>query len=55
MCVGLDIDSFAMHDLAHFRDALQEAYDEMLNVGRHAEARSGRRPAGRARVSQRRA
>jgi diacylglycerol O-acyltransferase / wax synthase len=38
MCVGLDIDSFAMHDLAHFRDALQEAYDEMLNVGRHAEA-----------------
>jgi hypothetical protein len=37
MCVGLDVDSFAMHDLAHFRDALQEAYDEVLHVGRHAQ------------------
>jgi diacylglycerol O-acyltransferase / wax synthase len=34
MCVGLDIDPLAMTDLPHFLDALQESYDEVLNVGR---------------------
>jgi len=43
--VGLDVDPLAMHDLPHFRDALQEAYEEVLNVGRRVEG--GRRGAHR--------
>lgn len=37
--VGLDIDPMTMGDLPHFRDALQEAYDEVLSVGRQADRR----------------
>lgn len=43
--VGLDVDPLAMDDLPLFRDALQEAYEEVLNVGRRAEG--GRRGARR--------
>jgi diacylglycerol O-acyltransferase / wax synthase len=32
--VGLDVDPLAMGDLDHFRDALDESYAEVLNVGR---------------------
>jgi hypothetical protein len=44
--VGLDVDPVSMDDLPHFRDALAEAYDEVLNVGRRAAV--VRRPASRA-------
>jgi len=46
VCVGLDIDPMTMGDLPHFRDALQEAYDEVLNIGRQVDrrARPRRRP-----------
>ena len=46
VCVGLDIDPMTMGDLPHFRDALQEAYDEVLSVGRQVDrrARPRRRP-----------
>ncbi len=37
MYVGLDVDPMSMHDLPAFRDALREAYEEVLNVGRRAE------------------
>jgi diacylglycerol O-acyltransferase len=43
VCVGLDIDPMTMGDLPHFRDALQEAYDEVLNVGRQVDRRPPRR------------
>ena len=46
--VGLDIDPLSMDDLPHFRDALQEAYDEFLEVGRQADLRPRRRRAPRA-------
>jgi len=36
MCVGLDVDPLAMPDLPHFRDALQESYAEVLNLGRQS-------------------
>lgn len=39
MCVGLDVDPLAMTDLPHFRDALQESYDEILNIGRQGDVR----------------
>ncbi len=45
--VGLDVDAMAMDDLPHFRDALKESYEEILNVGRQADrrrVRAGRRP-----------
>jgi diacylglycerol O-acyltransferase len=48
MFVGLDVDSLAMTDLPHFLDALQESYNEVLNVGRNAEV-PRRRPIRRAR------
>jgi diacylglycerol O-acyltransferase / wax synthase len=34
VCVGLDVDPMAMEDLQHFRDALQESYEEVLTAGR---------------------
>jgi diacylglycerol O-acyltransferase len=40
--VGLDIDPMSMGDLPHFRDALQEAYDEVLSIGRQADLRPPR-------------
>ena len=43
--VGLDIDPASMDDLPRFRDALTQAYDEMLNVGRRGAVR--RHPAPR--------
>jgi len=52
VCVGLDIDPMTMGDLPHFRDALQEAYDEVLNVGRQVDRRAPpRRRPRRARSS----
>lgn len=58
VCVGLDVDPLAMDDLPHFRDALREAYEELLSVGRQAEVRPrrsgrGRRAAGPALAEQR--
>ena len=41
------IDPLAMTDLPHFLDALQESYNEVLNVGRNAELRRGRSTARR--------
>ena len=46
--VGLDIDPMSMGDLPHFRDAMQEAYDEVLSVGRQADRRPRARRARRA-------
>jgi len=46
--VGLDIDPMSMDDLPHFRDALQEAYDEVLSIGRQVDLRSRRRRPRRA-------
>jgi diacylglycerol O-acyltransferase / wax synthase len=37
--VGLDTDPMSLEDLPHFRDALQEAYDEVLSVGSRADLR----------------
>jgi len=51
MSVGLDIDPLAMHDLPYFRQALQEAYDETLNAGRHTQ-RSAVRPGRRNRPTR---
>jgi hypothetical protein len=34
--VGLDVDPLAMDDLEHFRDALAEAYAEIIDVARDA-------------------
>jgi diacylglycerol O-acyltransferase len=53
MCVGLDVDPLAMEDLPHFRDALAESYEEVLNIGRRAETGGHRRAAGRALPSRR--
>jgi len=47
--VGLDIDPVTMGDLPHFRDALQEAYDEILSIGRRADLRPRARRTRRAR------
>ncbi len=47
MFVGLDVDPLAMTDLPHFRDALQESYEEVLNVGHAASVTE--RPARRRR------
>ena len=44
MCVGLDIDPLAMDDLPRFRDALQESYAEILNIGSHGDVRLPRLP-----------
>lgn len=44
VCVGLDIDPMAMRDLPRFLDGLRESYEEMVNVGRHAEWAPRRRP-----------
>lgn len=44
--VGLDTDPLAMDDLPHFRDALRESYEEVLNVARQTEV-ARRRPAHR--------
>jgi diacylglycerol O-acyltransferase len=48
MYVGLDVDALAMEDLPHFRDAVKESYEEILNVGhqtdRRRSVRTGRRP-----------
>ncbi len=52
VCVGLDIDPLAMDDLPFFRQALQDAYDETLNMG-HRTHRSGRRPSRSARSAKR--
>jgi len=48
MFEGLDVDPLAMHDVPHFLDAFQEAYDEVLNVGRAAETETGMPTAPRA-------
>jgi diacylglycerol O-acyltransferase len=53
MYVGLDIDPLAMSDLPAFRDALREAYEEVLNVGRRAERQT--RPRARRKRRARRA
>jgi WS/DGAT/MGAT family acyltransferase len=47
--VGLDIDPVSMDDLPRFRDAIAQAYDEMLSIGRRAgvERRQAPRPASR--------
>lgn len=37
--VGLDVDPMAMDDLPHLRDALQEAYEEVLTIGRQVTRR----------------
>jgi diacylglycerol O-acyltransferase len=50
--VGLDIDPMTMGDLPHFRDALQEAYDEVLSVGRQVDLRARARRSRRARRDQ---
>jgi diacylglycerol O-acyltransferase len=44
MWVGLDVDPLAMDDLPHFRDALQESYAEILNIGRQGDIRLPRGP-----------
>jgi len=41
--VGLDVDAMAMHDLPHFRDALQESYDEVLNISQRTDTSRSRR------------
>lgn len=41
--IGLDVDAMAMHDLPHFRDALQESYDELLNVSQRLDVSATRR------------
>jgi diacylglycerol O-acyltransferase len=53
LCVGLDTDPLAMADLPHLRDALKEAYDEVLNIGRQAPpaARKRRRTRRQARTA----
>jgi diacylglycerol O-acyltransferase / wax synthase len=50
--IGLDIDPMAMRDLPHFRDAFQEAYDEVLSIGRQVDLRPQVRRSHRARRSQ---
>jgi diacylglycerol O-acyltransferase len=50
--VGLDVDPVTMGDLPHFRDALQEAYDEVLSIGRQADLRPRARRARRARQGE---
>lgn len=50
VCVGLDIDPMTMDDLPQFRDALQEAYDEVLNVSREVDRRPRARRRHHARV-----
>jgi WS/DGAT/MGAT family acyltransferase len=44
MWVGLDVDPLAMDDLPRFRDALQESYAEIVNIGRQGDIRLARRP-----------
>ena len=44
MWVGLDVDPLAMDDLPQFRNALHEAYAEVLNIGRRGDARLPRQP-----------
>ena len=48
--VGIDIDPVSMDDLSRFRDAIAQAYEEMLNVGRRAAVpkRPAPQPASRA-------
>ncbi len=53
MFVGLDIDPLAMDDLPHFRDALQESYEEVLSVGRRADGARRGTAAHRSRPSRR--
>jgi WS/DGAT/MGAT family acyltransferase len=52
MFVGIDVDSLAMDDLPHFRDALRQSYEEVINLGTHAEVASPRRRAGRVRAAR---
>jgi diacylglycerol O-acyltransferase / wax synthase len=52
ICVGLDIDPLSMDDLPHFRDALEQAYDEVLSVGRQADRRPRPRHTRRARRTE---
>jgi hypothetical protein len=47
MFVDLDADSLAMDDLPLFRDALRESYEEVINVGTHAEVTPPRRSRGK--------
>ena len=42
--VGLDIDPLGMDDLPNFRDALQDAYAEVLGCRPPAQIRPGRGP-----------
>jgi len=49
LCVGLDVDPMAMKDLAHFRDALQESYEEVLNISRQTAVKPVRAKARRPR------
>ncbi|MBI3785168.1 MAG: wax ester/triacylglycerol synthase family O-acyltransferase [Deltaproteobacteria bacterium] len=44
MSVGLDVDPLAMNDLPRFRDALQESYAEILNIGSHGDVKLPRPP-----------
>ena len=53
MYVGLDVDPLAMDDLAHFRDALQESYEEVLSVGHRADGSRRGTAARRARPTRR--
>jgi WS/DGAT/MGAT family acyltransferase len=52
ICVGLDIDPLTMDDLPHFRDALEQSYDEVLSVGRQADRRPRPRRTRRARGTE---
>ena len=52
--VGLDIDPLAMGDVDHFRDAMRESYEEVLNIGASGDiAPRLRRAPGRARSKRR--